>query len=41
MQFFTHWDSDFQTCEMIEFQTNEVPREANTLHLQVGQLRDG
>ena len=40
MQFFTHWDSNFQTCEMIEFQTNEVPREANTLNLQVGQLRD-
>lgn len=40
MQFFMDWDSNFQTCEMIEFQTNEVPRGANTLNLQVGQLRD-
>lgn len=40
LQLFMDWDSDFQACGMIEFQTKEVPRGANTLKiLQVERLR--
>ena len=40
LQLFMDWVSDFQACGMIEFQTEEVPRGANTLNiLQVERLK--